>query len=122
MNGYLWRVIIADPYDSELIDRTGQLRVAATDPVTKRIYLSRDLSGDFLRRVFIHELGHCAIISFDMLYDIHKMVEPYFWIEAEEWICNFLADYGLFIFNTAYSVLGDKAIGVVIANMERLVM
>ena len=49
------------------------------------------------------------------------MVEPYFWVEAEEWICNFLADYGMLIFDTAYSVLGDEAIGVVINQMEQLV-
>ena len=79
------------------------------------------MEGDFLRTVFIHELGHCVIFSFNLLYDIHKMVEPYFWVEAEEWICNFLADYGMLIFDTAYSVLGDEAIGVVINQMEQLV-
>lgn len=121
MNGITWQVKFVCPYNPMLIDRTDTLRVATTDPTSRCIFLSEELEGDFLRTVFIHELGHCAIFSFNLLYDIHKMVEPYFWVEAEEWICNFLADYGMLIFDTAYSVLGDEAIGVVINQMEQLV-
>ena len=49
----------------------------------------------------IHELGHCAIFSFDLLPDIHRMVKEKYWIEAEEWMCNFIADYGMMIFSIA---------------------
>lgn len=107
MNGYPWQVRITDPHDSKLVDRTNVLRVATTDPVDHVVYLSQSLKGDFLTRVLIHELAHCAMISFDLIEEIHKMVYPEYWIDAEEWVCNFIADFGLTILNTGHSILGN---------------
>ena len=121
MNGYSWRVCFVDSNDPMLVDRTGELTVATTDPRTLRVYISNDLDGSFLTRVLIHELGHCAMFSFGLLDDIHRMVHPRYWVEAEEWVCNFIADYGMKIFDTAYAILGDRAIAVVPYEVERLV-
>lgn len=107
MNGYIWRVKFVHPYDKKLVDRTRKLRVATTDPDDFCVYLSKDLKGDFLIRVLIHELGHCTMFSFDLIDEIHRMVYPKYWIEAEEWVCNFIADYGMRIFKTAYSLIGN---------------
>lgn len=109
MNGYFWKVRFVEPYDSRLIDRTNTRTVATTDSKNHVVYLSTALSGDFLNRVLLHELGHCAMVSYGLLDDIHRMVRPHFWIEAEEWICNFIADYGFQIFSAAYTVMGDRA-------------
>lgn len=105
MNGYLWLVEFVDPDDPVLVDRTNKLRVATTDPTALIIYLSSQLNGDFLKRVFLHELGHAVMISYNMLEELHRMVKPRYWVEAEEWICNFVADYGSSIFEIAYSIL-----------------
>lgn len=105
MNGDRWRVLFDSPYSPNLIDRTGKLCVATTDPRTRTVYLSNELAGDFLRTVLIHELGHCAMISYDLLPYIHNAIPPQLWIEAEEWICNFLADYGEEIFDISKSIL-----------------
>lgn len=110
MNGYLWRVKFVPFDDPVLIDRTNTYRVATTHPVKYCIYLSDRLSGLFLTRVFAHELGHCVLFSFDLLWEIHRMVKPQYWMDAEEWVCNFIADYGLFIFSILYDILGEKAI------------
>lgn len=106
-----------------LIDRTGQMRVATTDPKEYKIFLSEQLLKDkeFLLRVLIHEIGHCVIFSYDLFDEIHKMVYPEYWIEAEEFICNFIADYGLTVFAIARSYLGDYAINIVPKELERLV-
>ena len=121
MNGYSWRVCYVDADDPMLVDRTGRVTVATTDPGTLTVYTLRDLDGEFLTRVLIHELGHCAMFSFGLLDDIHRMVHPRYWLEAEEWVCNFIADYGMTIFDTAYAILGDRAIAVVPYEVERLV-
>ena len=121
MNGYSWRVCYVDADDPMLVDRTGRVTVATTDPGTLTVYILRDLDGEFLTRVLIHELGHCAMFSFGLLDDIHRMVHPRYWLEAEEWVCNFIADYGMTIFDTAYAILGDRAIAVVPYEVERLV-
>lgn len=121
MNGYSWRVCFVDSDDPMLVDRTGTLTVGTTDPVTLRVYISRDLGGSMLTRVLIHELGHCAMFSFGLLDDIHRMVHPRYWLEAEEWVCNFIADYGMKIFSIAYNILGDRAIDVVPREVERMI-
>lgn len=121
MNGYSWRVCFVDSDDPMLVDRTGELTVATTDPETLRVYISNALDGSFLTRVLVHELGHCAMFSFGLLDDIRRMVHPRYWIEAEEWVCNFIADYGMKIFSVAYSILGERAIEVVPYEVERLV-
>ena len=121
MNGYLWHICYVEPDDPMLVDRTGTLTVATTDPSTLRVYISRELDGSFLTRVLIHELGHCALFSFNLIDDIHRMARPDHWVEAEEWICNFIADYGMKIFSTAYEVLGERAVDIVPYEVERLI-
>lgn len=106
LNGIIWRVIFVDPLSETLMDRTGHQTVATTDPATKTVHLSKLLHGDFLNRVFVHELGHCTLVSFGLLDDIHRMVKPEYWVEAEEWVCNFIADYGFAIFSVRDTVLG----------------
>lgn len=119
-NGLLWQIEFVEPFDPVLYDRTGTLTVATTDPILCKIYMLKTINGDFQRRVLCHELGHAAMISYNLLDDIHRMVKPRYWIEMEEWICNFLADYGLSIFNIAYSVLGDSAWSVVSNELDNL--
>lgn len=109
MNGDIWNVRFVEPNDPMLVDRTDALTVATTDPSTLTIYLSKNLFGDFLIKVMLHELGHCALYSFDLAKDIHRMVKPEHWVEAEEWVCNLIADYGFRIFSSAFSVLGYDA-------------
>lgn len=119
MNGRLWYVYFADPYDPMLVDRTNILRVATTDPITSRVYLSDQLYGEFLNRVLIHELGHCTMFSFNMLPHIHRMVKPKYWIDMEEWICNFIADYGMMIYDVCYDILGEQAINIIPMKIEQ---
>lgn len=121
MNGYLWRVYFVDPDSDLLVDRTDTKTIATTDPETYCIYLSNALRGDLLNKVLIHELGHCTMISFHLLDDIHRMVKRRYWMEAEEWVCNFIADYGLRVFSTAYQILGEEAWIFVPYELERLV-
>lgn len=116
-----WQVRMASPYSPMLTDRTGVQTVATTDPASQTIYLSGLLSGDFLNRVLIHELGHAAMSEFGLLDDIHRMVRPEYWVDAEEWTCNFIADYGVRIYAAAYEILGDQAWLYVPYELERLV-
>lgn len=119
MNGYLWNVYFVDPYDYMLMDRTDILRVATTDPATNCVYLSNQLYGTFLNRVLIHELGHCTMFSFNMLPYIHHMVKPKYWVDMEEWICNFIADYGMMIYEVCYDILGEQAIYIIPEKIEQ---
>lgn len=104
-----------------LVDRNAVLTVATTDPSTRTVYISNSIHGNFLVRVLVHELGHCAIFSYDLLPDIHRMVYPEYWEEAEEWVCNFIADYGMSIYRAAYDILGSSALDMIPQEIERLI-
>lgn len=121
MNGYLWSICYVNRDDPMLIDRTGNKSVATTDGSTRTVYLSNDIFGDFKIRVLLHELGHVAMYSFGLLDQIHDMVYPEYWIEAEEWICNFIADYGKMIFDAASTVLGEHGWICVPKELEKLI-
>ena len=85
------------------------------------IFVSNELRGEMLNKVLIHELGHCVLISFDLLRDIQRMVKKEHWFEAEEWVCNLLADYGSTIFDSLHKILGDDPLIFVPYELERLV-
>ena len=121
MNGLRWNVRWTKSTDPILVDRTGSLTVAVTDPDSMTIYLSNQLSGSFLNRVLIHELGHCVMYSYGLVNEIHRMCKKRYWIEMEEFCANLLADYGNQVFGLAYAILGNKAIHIVPYEMERLV-
>lgn len=121
MNGQLWHVKITDSNSPMLVDRTGEKRVATTDPRTHRVYLSNELDGEFLTTVLIHELGHCVMFSYGLIDEIHMAVHPDYWLDAEEWICNFIAEYGLKIFSTAHQILGDEAWSFIPYELELLI-
>ena len=121
MNGLHCNVRWTNPTNPILVDRTGSLTVAVTDPDTMTIYLSNQLSGSFLNRVLIHELGHCVMYSYGLVNEIHRMCKKRYWIEMEEFCANLLADYGNQVFGLAYAILGNKAIHIIPYEMERLV-
>lgn len=121
MNGIGWRIVPVCENSEKLIDRTGTHTVATTDPSDSCVYISDKLQGKFKTRVLIHELSHCALFSFNLLAEVHKMVTPPYWIEAEEWICNYLADYGEMIFDIAYRTLGNEAIWEIPKEIEKLI-
>lgn len=121
MNGVPWKVRFVSKRSPMLVDRTHKLTVATTDPETYTVYLSQNLRGDFLMTVFIHELGHCALYSFGLLDKIRELVPPENWIKMEEFICNFLADYGTKIFRIAYPKYGYNAWKLIPSEYEKYI-
>lgn len=105
MNGVLWRVKFVNPGSRILVDPFGESRLATTDPISQTVYLSRSLDRQTQEVVFLHELGHCALFSYGLLSELREAVRPELWSEAEEWVCNFIADYGQEIFQVADDIM-----------------
>lgn len=119
LNGIPWTVCYV-PYDSSyLVDRTGNLRLATTDIRLHTIYLNEGLSGNLLMKVTFHEIGHAVMTSFGLIEELHRLVKPEHWIEAEEWVCNLLADYAEVVVRTGYTVTGYEAINRVVDAFNR---
>lgn len=121
MNGDFWQVRFVSPSDNVLIDRTGERTLAVSDYSTRVISIANNLYGELLSRVFIHELGHCVMFSYGLLSELHRMVKKQYWIEAEEWVCNFIADYGQFVIRTARDILGNRFAYVAPIGAERMI-
>lgn len=105
MNGYFWRVLRVPPDSPLLVDRTGKQCIATTDPNTQCIYVSDILEGAFLKTVLLHEMGHCVMLSYGLIVMIRAKLPEHLWIEAEEWCCNLIADYGEEIFSKVEHIL-----------------
>ena len=121
MNGDLWRVRFVSSNDNVLIDRTGNRTLGVSDYSTMRISIANSLHGELLNRVFIHELGHCVMFSYGLLSELHRMVKKRYWVDAEEFVCNVLADYSHFAIGTARDVLGNQFTYVSPVGMERMI-
>lgn len=89
INGIEWDIQFCKPNSDDLRRSDGSLTVGVTDFSTKCVYLSDALRGAFLRKVFIHELSHCAVMSYGYTMNL----------EQEEFLCDFIASYGDEIFN-----------------------
>lgn len=105
LNGQVWVPVPVDSEDERLIDRTGRFCLATTDPSTHRVYVSKGLKGLMLQKVLTHEVGHCAMHSFGLLDSLHRIIPESAYIDVEEWVCNYLADYGREIINAANTAL-----------------
>ena len=121
MNGLHWNVRWTKSTDPILVDRTGSLTVAVTDPDTMTIYLSNELRGSLLTTVVLHELSHAMMISYGYLEQIHRYCKKRYWVDMEELIANLIADRAYEIFQRAYDVVGDEAIRFVPYGLERSV-
>lgn len=115
---YFWQAKLVSANDPVLIDRTGKYTLGVTDPNTLHIYLADGLPQELRIRVMLHEIAHCCMFSFGLIDDIHRMVYPSKWIEAEEWVCNFIADYGITIFASAYRILGEEVWSYIAQRLE----
>ena len=120
-NGDEWRVERVAWDEPVLVDRTGSLCLATTDPKTMTVYVADWVEGSFLARVLIHEMAHATMWSFGLIPELRRMVRPEHWVEAEEWVCNFLADHGIGIYDSAAKVLGGKAIDCIPPAMRSLI-
>ena len=121
MNGLRWRVRFTYPTDPILVDRTGSLTVAVTDPDTMTIYLSNQLRGGLLTTVVLHELSHAMMISYGYLEQIHRYCKKRHWVDMEELIANLIANQAKEIFQRAYDIVGDEAIRFVPYMLEQFV-
>lgn len=121
MNGDLWRVQFVSPHDNVLIDRTGNRTLAVSDYSTGVISIANNLHGELMNRVFIHELGHCVMFSYGLLPELHRMIKKQYWVDAEEFVCNILADYSHFVIGTARDILGNQFTYVAPVGAERII-
>ena len=98
MNGLKWKIKYLDFYAPILYRKDGSRSVACTDRNSQTVYIISGLNPEFERKVIVHELVHVACFSYGIKLRI----------EQEEWLANFVAEYG----DEIYSIL-DNVFGII---------
>ena len=84
INNRLWRIRFVSP-DSDYLRRSdGTLTVGVTDGGLNTVFISDNLTDDFLRKVLCHELCHVFCFSYNIEMPI----------EQEEFMADWLSLYG----------------------------
>ena len=81
--------------DSRLVDRTGKLRLATTDPNTRTIYVSKKVAPPLLDSVMLHEVAHAITISYGLLEPLRAVVPEHLWVFVEEWSAELVENFGI---------------------------
>ena len=99
LNGINWKIKFVSSKSNDLKREDGSITLGVCDNNVKCIYLSNSLKGYLLERVFIHELTHAWIFSYNF----------YLTLEEEEFICEFVSLYSRDILKTADSLISECA-------------
>lgn len=95
VNGEVWRVARVKPGDPSLIDKTGEYRLATTDPKNRSVYILEDLKPPLLDKVLLHEVAHAVAVSYDLIDSLREIAPETFWDAIEEWSVRMVEKYGI---------------------------
>lgn len=84
INGEKWGVVFVEPHHPALLKPDGEFAIGACDDFSKTIYLSKNLSGVYLKKVLCHEITHAIMFSFNI-----KMP-----LQQEELFAELMATFG----------------------------
>ena len=85
IKGKKWLIKFVEPEHHELMDEGGEYS-GSTNIEERVIYLSKELRGEELEMVMMHELKHAALFE-SHLQNVHDMSQ-----DTEEIICETFAD------------------------------
>ena len=100
INNVYWKIAFVSP-DFPLLQRlNGDYSIGACDNLTRTIYLSNQLYGELLKKVFCHEITHAAMFSYNVNLSL----------EQQELIADLISTYGeeiIYITNKIFIKLGN---------------
>lgn len=109
VNGQLWRVVRVPVGDPRLVDRTGEPKLATTDPTARAVHIRADLEPPLLDQVAMHEAAHVVSMAHGILPTLHTAIPRASWVRAEEWAASAMERHGLEAADVASRMLGRPA-------------
>lgn len=106
INGEAWRVARVPAGDPRLVDRTGQEKLATTDPRKHEVYINDSIVPPLLDKVMLHEVAHAITLSWDLLGYVHNRTPKHSWIDIEEWNAQVMENHAIEAINAASVALG----------------
>lgn len=117
VNGELWTVEQISPADPLLIDRTGTRTIATTDPLTRSIRISSDVTPPLLDKVLLHEIAHAITVSHGLLAPLRNSIPDSMWIHVEEWSASLMERHAI-----EAAILASQALGRPLCINEYCIM
>lgn len=105
-NGQVWRVVRVPVGDPRLVDRTGTMRLATTDPGAHEVRIRQDLMPPLLDKVMLHEAAHAVSWSHGNLARLSEIVARGDVVAVEELIANTVENYSIEALEAARTSLG----------------
>ena len=106
INGETWRVVRVPAGDPRLIDRTGEPRLATTDPRSRTVSISEAVQPPLLDRVLIHEIAHAVTVSWGLLPRMRSEAMRGDMTGLEEWAAQLVENHAIEALEAAREVLG----------------
>jgi hypothetical protein len=106
VGGELWLVRRVPGWDPRLVDRTGNARLATTDPVTRTVSIHEGVMPPLLDRVLLHEVAHAVTISRGLLGRMRAAVPEGSWVPVEEWAAQLMEGHAIEAIEAARTALG----------------
>lgn len=72
INGEQWWIVLVAPDHVALRMPNGDYALGACDSVTRTIYISNILHGEYFEQVLCHELVHAAMFAYDVRLGFHE--------------------------------------------------
>lgn len=91
----VWLVRYVSPLDPALVDRTGNLSAATTDPINKTISISSVVIPPFLDKVILHEISHALMISHGVSVSLRSSLPSGLYIFIDELLSNVIENYSI---------------------------
>ena len=106
INGETWRVVRVPAGDPRLVDRTGEPRLATTNPRDRLICVQVGVQPPLLDKVVIHEIAHAITMSWGLLPRMRSEAMRGDMTGLEEWAAQLVANHSIEALEAARTVLG----------------
>jgi hypothetical protein len=108
LRGHVWRVARVSPDSPFLIDRTGERRIATTDPRTRVIRISESVPIPMFDQVYLHETAHAIMVEAGVTELLEQLPDDRQQVLTEELLAWFLEHHAIEAIDAASSSLGRK--------------
>lgn len=106
VNGEVWGVVRVPTGDPRLIDRTGEERLAVTDPRAMTVYVDASVRPPLLDRVVLHEVAHAITVSWGLLPRLRRDAMRGDLTGVEEWGAQLVENHAIEAVRAASEALG----------------
>ena len=106
IGNHVWRVVRVSPGDPLLMDRTGRMTIATTDPTTRTIRISKAVMPPLFDQVYLHEAAHAMMVEAGVPDLLQRLTDGRWQVLMEELVAWFLETHAIQVIDAVSASLG----------------